>query len=480
MRAYLIRERAPRRATVGFRRLAACSAAILLAPAAWAAEVFDGVDDAAGRAVMAEARQRIEQIRQGDLRLRVTGPDGAPFTGAIAIRLRRHAFLFGAAVSDTFQVRSGGVRATPEARATGLAVAAELFNVATVNCHWSTTQPAPEGPFSWAASDALMNWARSQGLAPRMHCLVYMNEGCAPRWHEQIRTEAEWWPLIERRIQAVAERYGRDYIEYDVLNETNFLGAWNREHNPGFPTYDAPATGVRIFQLARKYLPHARLLILDQFIPTTRPGNPGFEKYLAYCGQLLAAGAPVDAIGYQAHFYTGRPTFAAGTEQAGPDAFRMKELSLGLDRLAALGKPIHITEFNPPSRNNKVSNPGQARLTDDSVASWSVNFYTLAFSKPYIAELTRWFVVDDLGGRGSDAGLVTLDGRKKPEYFALKKLLQETWSTQWGGSPQAGRISLRGFFGEYEVTAPGFRAVRFKFEPAAPTFAEMEVRLEPL
>ena len=442
-----------------------------------AAEVFDGVDDAAGRAVMEQARQRIERMRKGDLRLRVLGPEGDPFAGVVAVRLRRHAFLFGAAVTDTFQVKPGG-KATPAARAAGLAVVAELFNVATVNCHWNSNQPARGGPFSWAASDALMSWVKAHGLQPRMHCLVYMNEGCAPRWREQVRTEAEWWPLIERRIQAVAERYGGDYLEYDVLNETNFLGAWNREHNAGFPTYDAPETGVRIFQIARKYLPHARLLILDQFIPTSKPGNPGFDKYFAYCRQLIAAGAPVDAIGYQAHFYTGRPTFAAGTEQAGPDAFRMKELERGLDRLATLGKPIHITEFNPPSRNNKVKNPNQARLTDEAVAAWSVNFHTLAFSKPYIEEVTRWFVVDDLGGRGSDAGLVTLDGRKKPEYFALKKLLQETWSTQWQGQANAGQIALRGFYGEYELTAPGFKPMIFTLSRNGPR--ESMLRLEPL
>ena len=431
------------------------------------AAFFDGADDAEGRAVMEQARQRIEAVRKAEVSLQILGPDGKPMAGSVEIQLRRHAFLFGAAASDTFAIKPGG-KATPAAREMGLEVAAELFNVATINCHWSGSQPTKDGAFNWRASDQLMEWAVSHGLSPRMHCLIYMNEGCSPKWRAEVKSTEEWWQLIDRRIAAVAERYGKNYIEYDVLNETNFCPPWNRQNNPLFPDYDAPATGVRIFQIARKHLPQGKLLILDQFIPTSQPGNRNFERYMDYCRKLIAQGAPVDAIGYQGHFYTGKPSFQQGSAEAGPDAFRMKALAQGLDRLAGLGRPVHITEFNPPSRNNKVKNPNQARLSEEEVAAWSVNFYTLAFSKPYIQEITRWFLVDDVGGRGTDAGLVTLTGKKKPEYYALKKLLKETWNTEWKGEPKDGTVSLRGFYGEYEIIAPGCKPAKFVLGKGGP------------
>ena len=39
--------------------------------------------------------------------------------------------------------------------------------------------------------------------------------------------------------------------------------------------------------------------------------------------------------------------------------------------------------------------------------------------------ISRWFTVDNLGGRGMDAGIVSEEGVFKPNYFALKKLIKE-------------------------------------------------------
>ncbi|OPZ08004.1 MAG: hypothetical protein BWZ10_02733 [candidate division BRC1 bacterium ADurb.BinA364] len=135
--------------------------------------------------------------------------------------------------------------------------------------------------------------------------------------------------------------------------------------------------------------------------------------------------------------------------------------------------PIHITEFNPPSRDTKNKNPDQARLSDEEVAEWTVNFYTLAFSKPYIREITRWFLIDTIGGRGIDAGLVTLEGERKPSYYALRKLLKETWSTRWEGELKDGQADFRGFFGTYEARIGGETA---RFELCEGPSGPIEVR----
>ena len=131
------------------------------------------------------------------------------------------------------------------------------------------------------------------------------------------------------------------------------------------------------------------------------------------------------------------------------------------------GKPIHITEFSPPSRDNRKKGP-QPSLTDDEIAAWQVNYYTLAFSKPYIHEITRWFVIDELGGKGMDAGLITKDGKLKPAYYALKRLLKETWSTEWRGTAANGVVSFRGFYGDYEIEVPGYRKATVAARSAGP------------
>lgn len=60
-----------------------------------------------------------------------------------------------------------------------------------------------------------------------------------------------------------------------------------------------------------------------------------------------------------------------------------------------------------------------------------------------------------------DGGLITVDGKKKPEYFVLKKLLKETWSTEWNGKLEEGKASFRGFYGKYRIRIPGYKPATF-------------------
>jgi len=76
-----------------------------------------------------------------------------------------------------------------------------------------------------------------------------------------------------------------------------------------------------------------------------------------------------------------------------------------------------------------------------------------------------------------DAGIVFQDFRPKPEYFALKSLLTETWTTRWEGPLAAdGSASFRGFYGTYEVEAGGFKSQRVGLH--AGDAPEQTVRLE--
>ena len=70
-------------------------------------------------------------------------------------------------------------------------------------------------------------------------------------------------------------------------------------------------------------------------------------------------------------------------------------------------------------------------------------------------------MVDGCGGNAIDGGLITVEGKKKPNYYALKKLLKSTWSTKWQGRLEGGRVKLRAFFGEYEASVSGYRSVKF-------------------
>lgn len=84
------------------------------------------------------------------------------------------------------------------------------------------------------------------------------------------------------------------------------------------------------------------------------------------------------------------------------------------------------------------------------------------FSKPYIKGISRWFTVDNLGGRGMDAGVVSEDGKLKPNYFALRKLIKEKWHTKWEGKIQNTKVKFNGFYGKYVVKVEGFKEVEIE------------------
>lgn len=433
---------------------------IAVAPTIGAGEtLFDGVD-AASRPVMKRARQRIEEIRKGDFAIRFVGPDGAPVGGEAQVRLTRHAFQFGCNLSSVTRPASE----RPELRP-ALDVCAELFNLARVGNFHRHMEPRRGAPLVWDPVDRDVAWARERGMDMRFHCLIYNYHYAVPVWSDQVKTTEEWWPLIEARIRAVAERYGDTVGEYDVINEMIMNDRWARENNPIHPSLADPEVGARVFRIADKYLPNATLVSLEAGLATTAETNSHFQAVYNYHKALLDRGAPVDVIGYQGHFYaSGDTPFQEGHRAGGPGAFTMKALEEGLDRLATLGKPIHVTEFSPPSRNNQRKGP-QPRLSDEEVAAWTVNFYTLVFSKPYARQITRWFVIDEMGGRGMDAGLLTLAGERKPAYLALRRLLKEEWTTAWQGPLRDGAAAFRGFFGKYEARVAGYQPVRLELPP---------------
>ena len=407
---------------------------------------FDGVDDAS-LPVMDAARRRIEQIRKGDFQVALVDAKGKPVNGEFHVKLSRHEFRFGA---DLY-----GFPHLPEnARKQAEAVVDELFNTVIVVNYWRKPD--------FAATDQMLAWGREHGKTTRFHALLYN----VPLSFSQTGSDEERWQAIENRIKTIAERYGSQIHEYDVLNEIACdKWVWNNHSDSGF--FADPANGARCFRLARKYLPDAELLNTDATFATTT--SPALAPILKYSRDLIDNGAPVDVIGHQAHFFSsGKMPFQEGhSSYGGKGAFTMKMIDGGLDRLASLGRPVHITEFSPPSRDNKKTGE-QPALTDDEVAAWQVNYYTLAFSKPSVHEITRWFVIDELGGRGVDAGLITRDGKLKPAYYALKRLLTQTWSTDCRGTAVNGLISFRGFFGEYEIEVPGYRNAHVSIRSTGP------------
>jgi len=426
---------------------------------------FDGAPGTDGKAFMDGARQQIDQVRKGNFIVHLKDAAGKPYKGSAQINLQHLEFKWGGLLAG-----AGYPGPSTPAQTAALKVMDELFSIVGVADNWKAVEPVRGGPLNWEQTDDGVAWAKAHGKEMRIHCLVYDFQPDAPNWRSEVKSQAEWWPLIDTHIRQVAERYGNDVGEYNVINEMVMHKDWEAKENPTFPALSDPANSARVMQIARKYLPKATLVSLEQNYTTPDPGNTQFREVLAFQKKMLALGAPTDVIGNQGHFFAGWSTsddepFYKGNKTGGPGAFNMKQIGDGLDMLAALGKPIHITEFHPPSRNASRPDP-QPYLTPEETAAWLTNYMTLVFSKPYIHELIYYNIIDGDAGAAIDGGLVTKGGELKPTYYAMRKLLKDEWTTKWAGKLPTGTAAFRGFYGSYGVTAEGYAPAEFSLNAA--------------
>jgi hypothetical protein len=122
-----------------------------------------------------------------------------------------------------------------------------------------------------------------------------------------------------------------------------------------------------------------------------------------------------------------------------------------LDRFSQFGKPIILTEVGVPRT------PGFKKQID-----WLRNLYTMAFAKPYVRGVVWIFATDDpflpntglFLGNWWETPLIPHD-----TYYGLKNLTT-SWLTEGSGTTDnAGKLSFRGFAGNYSITitAEGFK-----------------------
>jgi hypothetical protein len=172
---------------------------------------------------------------------------------------------------------------------------------------------------------------------------------------------------------------------------------------------------------------------------------------------VLEAGIPVDAIGLQTHMHQG---------------YRGEEyMRATLDRFARFGLPLHMTETSLVSGH--LMPPEIKDLNDYQIPEWPttpegearqaeeiVRHYRSLVEHPAVQAINYWGLTDDGAWLGAPIGLVRADGSRKPSYLALEGLIKGEWwlpPTELRTDAE-GRVTVRGFFGDYTVSAGGRQA----------------------
>ena len=388
----------------------------------------------------------IEEHRQGLFCIRVIDKDGKPVSGAkVKAKLSRHEFKFGCAIFllDQFPDERRNALYRDEFK--------KLFNYAVMPLYWDTLEPEEGKPrFSVDSEniyrrpplDLIKSYCNENGIGIKGHCLMYNSFN--PKWMPKDYRSLKM--AIEKRSREIAERYGDDIIDLDVINEmyTVYRNAHGEFGCRDLHVCDEAGHEKWCFDIAKKYFPYSRLFWNEGCYETF--GNPQYtgdkSVYYLMLKRWIAEGAQIEGIGMQFHAFKDDEK----QQMAIYNPYRTMDI---LTRYSDFGLPIHLSEVSIPSWTNEKED-------EDVQAELVKRMYRLWFSAKNVESITWWNMVDGTAFGDENrfhAGLLRNDMSHKRAFDVLDRLINEEWHTDVTLTTDSeGRTYFRGFYGDYNVS----------------------------
>ena len=183
------------------------------------------------------------------------------------------------------------------------------------------------GHVSYAQADAMFDWCQSNDMPVRGHCLYWAPKRWQPKWLPKLDS-ASIHQAVKQRMNGAVPHFRDRFVHWDINNET-LHGSFYKDHcGDNIRTW--------MFKQARALDPNAVLFVnefnilsVDQSFETVQ-----LDAYMQHIRQLISQGAPIGGIGIQGHIWN---------EDILATPYVIKQR---LDKLATLGLPIWITEFD--------------------------------------------------------------------------------------------------------------------------------------
>jgi endo-1,4-beta-xylanase len=355
------------------------------------------------------ANTRIDQLRKGNLTVKVIDASGRAVSGAtVKVEMQRHAFPFGSAV-DANRLFSDQTYQNNVLK---------LFNRVVL-----------ENDLKWPSWECCnrevglraLDFFASKGISVRGHNLIWPVDAdfILPddvRGLVRSGNKAAVRQRIEEHFIDILGATKGKIVEWDVINEpsankfvTDVLGE------------DELAVWLR---RAKELDPNAKLFINDY-------GNLGEgtldTEYKRILQKMQTLGAPLEGIGLQAHFAW--------------DLTPPEELHQRLNDFGKLGVPLAITEFD-------------VNVSDETLqANYLRDVLTVAFANPNVTSFLMWGFWEGQHWL-PQAALYRLDWSIKPNGKVWNDLIfKQWWTNVTGTSNSSGSYSTRAFLGRYKITA---------------------------
>ncbi|MBK1875229.1 endo-1,4-beta-xylanase [Pelagicoccus mobilis] len=387
-----------------------------------------GVTQEAPEAWRVRANQRIDQIRKSNFNITVTDKDGAPIKGAkVHVKLDRHKFLWGAVINELWPV-------SPHLD-TYKEIFLRYFNASGFRL---ALKPKWVGLTNENRAEQMWPWFMENDIYMRGHLLVWDD----PKWWPQDMVDVynddsltdkakgdKLLEMAERHIHYAIPKW--DVECWDVMNEpqTNFA-IHNLVEGHSFTHWFKLADEVRKqhgLEDVKLYINEFQVLSAILPYALNRPAI-----YREIIDQMLAEGAPIEGIGFQARIHSG--ILSPETVYQRLRAFERYNL------------PLHITEF-------EIRNKPAKTYTDEEKVKMVNEMMTIYFSHPSVEGMWHWTFCDLPNGNEPFA-LFKYDGTPFPCGEEWMRTMDEEFNTDLIAITQADGTTLaRGFKGDYTITA---------------------------
>jgi endo-1,4-beta-xylanase len=268
-------------------------------------------------------------------------------------------------------------------------------------------RPTPS-TYNFGPGDIALDWARTNGLLFRGHCLVWWN--ALPKWFQSNVTPTNAKQIMVDHITTVVRHYAGHVYSWDVVNEA----IYHDDRPDGLrrkPWLDliGPEYIDIAFQTAAAADPKARLVLNECYIEHDTPAEISRRaSLLALAKRLKTAKVPLNAIGIQSHLRGNTPIDKPG-------------MMTFLTQVQALGLEIQITELD-------VDDVGVPGPMIDAVVAQKYREY-LDLIGPFASLISFQDVADSPGlpkrpdGLASRPDLFDAHYQQKPSYKAVTQAL---------------------------------------------------------
>ena len=356
----------------------------------------------------AEATERIETYRKGDLTIHVEDEyENEVDSARIEIRMLQHQFRFGSAIAGQEFLSNTVYREKIY----------EIFNevVFENDLKWPMWHGRSDHSYILQALDSLDKY----NLTARGHVLVWPSWRHTPSYLESLEDDPYNLDIeILEHIEEVAGYTQGRLIDWDVINEPY-------DNHDLMDILGKEDMGIW-FVKARETDSVPDLYLNDYGILSSSGLNGGHQDHFYQTVKYIERyGGHVDGFGFQSHFGYGLTSI--------PKVFTL------LDRYASMGKKIKITEFDVEVEDSQLQ------------ADYMRDFVTICYSHPAVKGILNWGF---WAGRhyDPDIALYDLDWNIRPHGEVWMDLIYDQWWTHDTlMTDTLGTASLSGFLGDYEI-----------------------------